>query len=62
MVEEAADELLGRQGGGLLFLGLPILVAKSDLAILEFEDPAVAEGDAEDVGGEIFQGGLAAAD
>ena len=62
MLEEAADELLGRQGGSLLLLGFPILIAKSDLAVFEFEDAVVAQGHAEDIGGEIFESRLAAAD
>jgi len=62
MLQKAADELRGREGGEFLSFGLAILITKSDLAVLEFEDPVVAEGHAEDIGGEIFQGGLAAAD
>jgi hypothetical protein len=39
-----------------------ILIAKGELTVVELENAVVAEGHAEDVGGEIFQGGLAAAD
>ena len=42
MLEKATDELWGRQGGSLLLVGFPILIAKSDLAVLEFEEAVVA--------------------
>ena len=47
MLEEAADELLGRQGREFLSFGLAILITKGDLAVLEVEDTVVAEGHAE---------------
>jgi hypothetical protein len=53
---------LGGQGGHSLLVGFPVLIAKGDLTVLEFEEAVVAEGHAEDIGGEIFQGGLATAD
>jgi hypothetical protein len=53
---------LDGQGGSSRLFGFPILIAKSDLTVLELKDPVVAEGHAEDVRGEIFQSGLAAAD
>jgi hypothetical protein len=62
MLEEAADEVWGREGGKFLPFGLAVLITKSDLAVFEFEDPVVAEGHAEDIGGEIFESSLAAAD
>jgi hypothetical protein len=40
---------------------LPVLITKSDLTVFEFEDSVVAEGHAEDIGGQIFEHGLAAA-
>ena len=62
MLEEAADELRGREGGEFLSFGLAILITKGDLAVFEFEDAVVAQSHAKDIGSEIFQGGLAAAD
>jgi hypothetical protein len=62
MLQKAADELRGREGGEFLSFGWAILITKGDLAVFEFEDAVVAQGHAEDIGGEIFQGGLAAAD
>ena len=50
------------QGSELVRFGLAVLITKSDLAVFEFEDAVVAEGDAEDIGGEIFESSLAAAD
>src|SRR5450432_2013383 len=56
MLEEAADELLGRDratlelGGGRLFVG------ESDLTILELPHAVVADGHAEDVRSEILEG------
>jgi len=41
---------------------LAVLITKGDLAVFELEEAVVAEGHAEDIGSEIFQGGLAAAD
>ena len=42
--------------------GLTVLITKGDLAVFEFEDAVVAEGDSEDIGGKISEGSLAAAD
>jgi hypothetical protein len=53
---------LGLQGSELVSFGLTVLITKGDLAVFEFEDAVVAEGDTEDVGGEIFESSLAAAD
>lgn len=43
-------------------IGRRLLVGESDQAIVEFDDPPVADGDAKDVGDEILEGGLAGAD
>jgi hypothetical protein len=53
---------LGLQGSELVSFGLTVLITKGDLAVFEFEDAVVAEGDSEDIGGKIFEGSLAAAD
>ena len=41
---------------------MAVLITKSDLAVFEFEDAVVAQGHAEDIGGEIFESRWAAAD
>ncbi len=62
VLEKAADELLGRDGREPDLIGRRLLVGESDQAIVEFDDPPVADGDAKDVGSEILEGGLAGAD
>ena len=54
--KRAVDEFLGRQCAepGLAGVGL---VAEGDLIIFHLDDAAVAEGNAKDVGGEIFERG-----
>jgi len=56
VLEEAADELLGRQGAGSERAGVGGAVAEGDPVMLDFQDAPVADGDAEDVGGEILEG------
>jgi hypothetical protein len=55
-LEEAADELLGVEGAGPEGAGVGGAIAEGDLAVGQFEDAAVADGDAEDVGSQILQG------
>lgn len=62
VLEKTADELLGRDGREPDLIGRRLLVGESDQAIVEFDDPPVADGDAKDVGCEILEGGLAGAD
>jgi hypothetical protein len=59
VLKEAADKLLGGNGQESGLISGRTLVGKSHLAILEGEDPAVADGDAKDVRSEVFEGGLA---
>jgi hypothetical protein len=61
VLKEAADKLLGGNGRESGPISGRILVGKSHLAILEGEDPAIADGDAKDVRSEVFEGGLARA-
>jgi len=60
-LKEAADKLLGGNGRESGLISGRILVGKSHLAILEGEDPAIADGDAKDVRSEVFEGGGACA-
>ena len=57
VLKEAADKLLGGNGRESGLISGRILVGKSHLAILEGEDPAIADGDAKDVRSEVFEGG-----
>jgi hypothetical protein len=59
VLKEAADELFGRDGRVSGLIRGRILVGKSDLAILEGEDAVIADGDAKDVRGEVFESSLA---
>src|SRR5215475_2415421 len=61
VLKEAADKLLGGNGRESGPISGRILVGKSDLAILEGEDAAIADGDAKDVRSEVFEGGGACA-
>src|SRR5215510_7030847 len=61
VLKEAADKLLGGNGRESGPISGRILVGKSHLAILEGEDPAIADGDAKDVRSEVFEGGGACA-
>ena len=48
VLKEAADKLLGGNGRESGLISGRILVGKSHLAILEGEDPAIADGDSKD--------------
>jgi len=61
MLQEAADELRGRQGGDHLSFGVPVLISKSDLGRVKFEDAIVAEGHPKDIRSQILEHGLSAA-
>ena len=61
VLEKALDEAQGVQGHG--FPGLfPRFVAEGDLTVLHADEPPVGQGDAVDVGRQIFQGGVAITD
>src|SRR5580700_1000341 len=55
MLEEAAHELVVRQGAGLPARRFAVLVANGDGALVERHDAGVGDGGAEDVAGEIAQ-------
>jgi hypothetical protein len=59
VLKEAANKLLGGNGRESGLISGRILVGESDLAILEGEDAAIADGDAKDVRSKVFEGGLA---
>jgi hypothetical protein len=61
MLKEAADELRGRQGDDLLGFGVSVLISKSDLGMVKFEDAIVAEGHPKEIRRQIFEHGLSAA-
>jgi len=62
VLEEATDELLGGHRDGFHAAGLGITVAKRDMTVLERDDVSVADGDREDIRGQVLNGCLAAAD
>ena len=55
VLEEAADELCGAHGAVLQLVSGRVLVSESDLALLQFTQAVVTEGDAKDVRGEILE-------
>ena len=61
MLKKAMDEFFGGQGAELGLTGVGF-VTEGDLVILHLDDAAVADRDAKDVGGEIFEGGATVAD
>jgi hypothetical protein len=56
MLQETMDELMGSQGATFFSTGLSVAIAKRDTVILQLEETVVAEGDAENVRGQILQG------
>ena len=56
MLQETVDELFGVQGTTCFCAGLGGAVAKGDTIIFQFEDAVVANGDPENVRGQILQG------
>ncbi|MEJ2365865.1 MAG: YmdB family metallophosphoesterase, partial [Deltaproteobacteria bacterium] len=55
---KVGDELLSRQRAAFGFATVAVFVGEGDLIVFYLQNTAVAQGDAEDVGGEILQGGL----
>ena len=55
MLEEAVDEFLGTQGTPFLCTGLGVAIAKGHPVIFQLEEPVVAQGDPEDVRGQVLQ-------
>jgi len=65
MLEEALDEMLHGEGTGLELVGVRGAVLEGDLgslqaaAMIDGNQAPVAEGDAVDVGSQVFEGSLA---
>jgi hypothetical protein len=62
VLEEAVNELIGREGAELVLAGSGRAVAKGDLVVFELDQTVVADGDPEDVRSEILEGSPAIAD
>ena len=62
VLEEAVDELFGREGAERDLAGIGRAVAKGDLVVFEFYQAAVVDGDPEDVGSQVLEGSAAVAD
>ena len=62
VLQETADELLGRDAGRLDLFSSGVFVFESDIAVVECDEAAITERDAKDVRREIFAGGAAIAD
>ena len=56
MLEEAADELLGRDRATLKLIGGRLFIGEDELAISELPQTVVADRDAKDVRSEILEG------
>ena len=61
VLEEPADEFIGAELRMFEFLGAVVAVDEGDLAVLKSFEPAVADGDAEDIAAQILQDFVAAA-
>lgn len=62
VLQETTDELGGGDGAALELVGGRFLVGESDLAIFQFAEAVVTDGDAKDVRSEILEGLFAGAD
>jgi hypothetical protein len=62
VLEEAVDELFGKEGAELELSGIGRAVAKGDLVVFEFYQTAVADGDPEDVRSQVLEGSTSIAD
>lgn len=62
MLKKPANELLGGQRTGSDLIGGRVLVLERHLAILQAENPVVADGHAKDVGRQVSEGVLTRAD
>ena len=62
MLQKPADEFFSRESAKpeMASVGGPVL--KGDLPVFELDQTAVADGNAENIGGQIFQGGTPIAD
>ena len=62
VLKEATDELQGIECQGALAVAARLFVAKEDRAVLDLDDAAVGDRHPKDVGGEVLDRGLGAAD
>jgi hypothetical protein len=62
VLQEAVDELFGGEGAELGLSGIGGAITESDLIVLQIDQAAVADGDAEDVRGQVLHCGAAIAD
>jgi hypothetical protein len=62
VLEEAVDELIGRESAELELAGIGRAIVEGDLVVFELDQTAVADGDSKDVGCEILEGSAAVAD
>lgn len=62
MLEETAHEFHDIQCRGADPLAVRFFVVEEDLAFVDLDDAAVGDGDAEEIGGEVFERCLGAAD
>ena len=56
VLEESADELEGSQGHGSPSIAVGLLVSEEYGIVLDLDDPAVGDGDSEDIGGKVLDG------
>jgi hypothetical protein len=57
VLQKAVDEFFGGKGTQPESAGVRSAIAKSDLIVLQFDQAAVADGDAEDIRGQVLEGG-----
>jgi hypothetical protein len=55
MRQKAPDQLLGREGHGFPPMELGVLITKTDLTIVDGENPVVRHGDAVDVSAQVAE-------
>jgi hypothetical protein len=56
MLQETVNERFGSEGTAFLCAGLGIAIAEGDAISFQFEDTIIANGNPEDVRGQILQG------
>jgi hypothetical protein len=61
VLEEAVDELIGREGAELELAGIGRAIVEGDLVVFELDQATVADSDPKDVGSEILEGRAAVA-
>ena len=61
VLKKTTDELFGWDGREFDLIGGRLLVRESDLSIFELEDALVADGNAKEVRGQIFESGFSRA-